>query len=470
MDANKVLSLFKEITKIPRESAHEELIIEYLKDFAAKNNLKCKVDAASNVLITREAHPSRKNDPTIVLQAHTDMVCEKIASSNHDFAKDPINYIIKDGWMIAPETTLGADCGIGIAAALALLESNKALPKLECLFTASEETGMDGAFGLQPAFFEGKTLINLDSEDEGELFVGCSGGITTNITIPFKKSAPAKDRKAYRIEVFGAIGGHSGDDINKHRASALVLLFRELYSLVATGYEPQIIDIDGGGKHNAISREAHATVVLNANPSALIDEFKSALRIEYGSIEPGLDVSIREVKIGNALSVKDSAAFIASLAAAPHGVLEMSHDIPGLVETSTNFASLHIVEDKFAIVASQRSSIVSACLAAAEKFSAAFASLSGVEIEYTGKYPGWKPNLDSAILEKTVAAYKELFDVEPVVRAIHAGLECGLFLEKYPDLDMISFGPTLRGVHAPGERLDLASLEKFVLLLNKVLQ
>lgn len=464
MNSDNVLSFFKEITKIPRESGHEEQIIEYLKDFAAKRGLECREDDAKNVLIIKEASAGRENDPTVVLQGHTDMVCEKTESSTHDFAKDPINYIIKDGWMIAPETTLGADCGIGVAAVLALLDSGDSLPRIEALFTSSEETGMDGAFGLQSGFITGKILINLDSEDEGELFVGCSGGLTTNVAIPYELSEKP-ERKAYEIRISGALGGHSGDDINKHRASALILLFRELYSLL--GDNPQIVCIDGGGKHNAISREAKAVVYLDNAP--VLESFAQALKVEYGSVEPELAVSCREVEAGNAMSLKASKELICALAAAPHGVMEMSPDIPGLVETSTNFASIHMCEGNFEIVASQRSSIVSATEATAAKFAAAFACLDGVKITYSGAYPGWKPNLDSAILAKTVQAYKDLFNVDPVVRAIHAGLECGLFLEKYPDLDMISFGPTLRGVHAPGERLDLKSLDKFVLLLDKVL-
>lgn len=474
MNSEKILSIFKEITRIPRESGHEEKIVEYLVNFAKEHGLEYKTDDVNNVVITRPASKGYEDRSTIVLQGHTDMVCEKNAGVEHDFAKDPIRYVIEDGWMIAKDTTLGADCGIGVAAQLAALIDPAPCGKIECLFTSSEETGMDGAFGLKPGFITGKTLINLDSEDEGELFIGCAGGLDTTAVFNYIPEPLPADAKCFSVRIFNGVGGHSGDDINKGRANAVQLLARFLNDCLSSAdFKLSLCCIDGGNKRNAIARESSATVALTGDEAAFKsdwDSFSADVKGEYSVTEPDLSFALESVPAPAFTFDTDSAMrIVRGLYAAPHGVLAMSADIPGLVETSTNLASVKVLEgNKVRVGTSQRSSITSARRAAAAKVEASFL-LAGAEVTHEGEYPGWKPTLDSEILRRSVASYKKLFGVEPAVKAIHAGLECGLFLEIYPDLDMISFGPTLRGVHAPGERLDLASLDKFTLLLDDIL-
>ena len=474
MNSEKILSIFKEITRIPRESGHEEKIVEYLVNFAKEHGLEYKTDDVNNVVITKPASKGYEDRSTIVLQGHTDMVCEKNAGVEHDFAKDPIRYVVEDGWMIAKDTTLGADCGIGVAAQLAALIDPAPCGKIECLFTSSEETGMDGAFGLKPGSITGKTLINLDSEDEGELFIGCAGGLDTTAVFSYIPEPLPADAKCFSVRIFNGVGGHSGDDINKGRANAVQLLARFLNDCLSSAdFKLSLCCIDGGNKRNAIARESSATVALTGDESAFKshwDSFSADVKGEYSVTEPDLSFALESVPAPTFAFDTDSAMrLVCGLYAAPHGVLSMSADIPGLVETSTNLASVKMLEDnKVRVGTSQRSSITSARRAAAAKVEASFL-LAGAEVTHEGEYPGWKPTLDSEILRRSVASYKKLFGVEPAVKAIHAGLECGLFLEIYPDLDMISFGPTLRGVHAPGERLDLASLDKFTLLLDDIL-
>ena len=472
MNSEKVLSFFKEITKIPRESGHEEHIIAYLQDFAAARNLECRTDEAGNVLIVKEAAPGYEQVPAIVLQSHSDMVCEKNEGVEHDFAKDPIRYVIEDGWMIAPDTTLGADCGIGIAAQLALLDSTLPCGKIECLFTVSEETGLDGAMALQPGFFSGKVLLNLDSEDEGEIFVGCAGGLDTTAVFHYTEDPVCEDFEAEEIFVKDAMGGHSGDDINKGRANAVQLLGRFLYSI--TDLDWQLVKIDGGNKRNAIAREAKAVVAAEPDTLDIINERLEAYRAdvleEYGAIEKDIKVGYEECSCEGLAAIDEMTAWnlVTALCASPHGVLSMSQEIENFVETSTNLASVKMLESgMIRIGSSQRSCVTAARRAAAAKMEACFV-LAGAVVTHESEYPGWAPAAVSPIRDACVASYKKLFGTEPKVKAIHAGLECGLFTEKFPGLDMVSFGPTLRGVHAPGERLDLASLDKFVALLEEV--
>lgn len=474
MNSEKVLSYFKEITQIPRESGHEEKIVAYLQEFAAKHNLGCKTDKAGNVLITKEAAPGYEDVPAIVLQSHSDMVCEKNEGVEHDFAKDPIRYIIKDGWMIAPDTTLGADCGIGVAAQMALLVSDMPCGKIECLFTTSEETGLDGAMALEPGFFTAKVLLNLDSEDEGEIFVGCAGGIDTTAEFNYKNEPIQSDFVLQEVFVKDAMGGHSGDDINKGRANAVQLLGRFLYSILDLDW--QLVTIDGGNKRNAIAREAKAVIAAEEDTLEIInerlEEYAAEVAEEYGAIEKDLKVGYGESNLEKDSAIDEMTAWnlVAALCASPHGVLAMSQEIENFVETSTNLASVKMTEPGvIRIGSSQRSCVTAARRAAAAKMEACFV-LAGAIVKHEGEYPGWAPAAESPIRDACVASYKKLFGVEPKVKAIHAGLECGLFTEKFPGLDMVSFGPTLRGVHAPGERLDLASLDKFVALLVDVIK
>lgn len=473
MNSDKVLSFFKEITRIPRESGHEEKIIAYLQDFAKERSLECKTDEAGNVLIIKKASSGHEDIPAIVLQSHSDMVCEKNEGVEHDFTKDPIKYVIENGWMIAPDTTLGADCGIGMAAQLALLDSDLECGKIECLFTVAEETGLDGAMALQPGFFTGKTLLNLDSEDEGEIFVGCAGGLDTTAVFHYSEEEVFEDFVFEEIYVKDAMGGHSGDDINKGRANSVQLLGRFLYSI--TDLDWQLVKIDGGNKRNAIAREAKAVVAALPDTLEIINErleaYAAEVLEEYGAIEKNIKVGYTECSLDNAKAIDEMTAWnlVTALCASPHGVLAMSQEIENFVETSTNLASVKMTEPGvIRIGSSQRSCVTAARRAAAAKMEACFV-LAGAIVTHESEYPGWAPAAVSPVRDACVAAYKKLFGTEPKVKAIHAGLECGLFTEKFPGLDMVSFGPTLRGVHAPGERLDLASLDKFVALLKEVI-
>ena len=468
MNSESVLSFFKEITRIPRESGHEEHIIAYLQKFAAERNLECRTDKAGNVLIVKEAAPGHENVPAIVLQSHSDMVCEKNEGVEHDFAKDPIRYVIEDGWMIAPDTTLGADCGIGIAAQLALLDSDLPCGKLECLFTVAEETGLDGAMALEPGFFTGNVLLNLDSEDEGEIFVGCAGGIDTTAEFHYTTEPLQEDFELQEVYVKDAMGGHSGDDINKGRANAVQLLGRFL------DLDWQLVIIDGGNKRNAIAREAKAVIAAEPDTLDIINErleaYEADIKEEYGAIEKDLKAGYAEYTGPEAEAIDEMTAWnlVAALCASPHGVLAMSQEIENFVETSTNLASVKMTEPGvIRIGSSQRSCVTAARRAAAAKMEACFV-LAGAIVKHEGEYPGWAPAAESPVRDACVASYRKLFGTDPKVKAIHAGLECGLFTEKFPGIDMVSFGPTLRGVHAPGERLELASLDKFVALLTDV--
>ena len=472
MNSESVLSFFKEITRIPRESGHEEHIIAYLQKFAAERNLECRTDKAGNVLIVKEAAPGHENVPAIVLQSHSDMVCEKNEGVEHDFAKDPIRYVIEDGWMIAPDTTLGADCGIGIAAQLALLDSDLPCGKLECLFTVAEETGLDGAMALEPGFFTGNVLLNLDSEDEGEIFVGCAGGIDTTAEFHYTTEPLQEDFELQEVYVKDAMGGHSGDDINKGRANAVQLLGRFLYGILDLDW--QLISINGGNKRNAIAREAKAVIAAEPDTLDIINErleaYEADIKEEYGAIEKDLKAGYAEYTGHEAEAIDEMTAWnlVAALCASPHGVLAMSQEIENFVETSTNLASVKMTEPGIIrIGSSQRSCVTAARRAAAAKMEACFV-LAGAIVKHEGEYPGWAPAAESPVRDACVASYRKLFGIDPKVKAIHAGLECGLFTEKFPGIDMVSFGPTLRGVHAPGERLELASLDKFVALLTDV--
>lgn len=461
MNSERILEIFKEITRIPRESGHEEQMQAYLQDFARAHALACRTDAVGNVCITKEPAPGKEQAPTLVLQGHQDMVCEKLKGSAHDFGKDPIEYVIEDGWMIAKETTLGADDGIGVAAMLALLESDLPTGRLECVFTVSEETGMDGAFGMEPGFFTGRTLINLDSEDEGQLFIGCAGGLDTFATFRYTTGTLRPGYKTAVLRIAGALGGHSGDDIDKERINAVQTMARFLDGEYPHGL--QLIHLEGGGKPNAIARECEAVVAV-PDPAAAARRFAAfgeEVRAEHFQSDPDARFTCETAPAEMPpMADADALRLIRALFACPHGVEAMSQDIPGLVETSTNLASIRMEEGVAHIVTSQRSATASARRMMGAKVAAHFL-LAGAEVDHASEYPGWKPNLHSRILEVSVASYRALFRTEPEVKAIHAGLECGLFGEKFGDLDMISFGPTLRGVHTPGERLDLASLEKF---------
>ena len=474
MNTEKVLHFFREITRIPRESGHEEKIVAYLQQFAASRGLECKTDKIGNVMIGKPASKGYEDRPAVVLQGHTDMVCEKKSTSDFDFSKDPIQFVIEDGWMIAHDTTLGADNGIGVATAMAILDDDSIEhPRLECLFTVSEETGLDGARAVKKGFITGKTLINMDDEDEGYFCVGCAGGNDTVGTFTYREKKLLPGAVVTRFSIGGGQGGHSGDDIDKNRINGVQQIARFVNE--AFQYRVDICEIAAGNKRNAIARGGDVVLAIPArNESkvvALFNDFAARLKAEYTVTDPGLFFTAEPVtwKKG-AIDGGTAHRLVRALLSIPHGVIAMSADIPGLIETSTNLASVKMDKGhKILVGTMQRSSVNSQRIFLAERV-AAVMQLAGAKVRHSDGYPGWKPNMQSHVKDVCVESYKRLFGHEPVVRAIHAGLECGLFTEKFPDMDMIAFGPTLKGVHAPGERLDLASLDRFWAVLLDVLK
>jgi len=460
-----VFHYFDEVCQVPRPSKKEEKIRAYLLDFAKKHNLEAKTDEAGNVLIKKAASAGMENLKTVILQSHIDMVCEKNKDTEHNFETDPIQTYIDGEWLRAKGTTLGADNGIGVATELAVLASDdiKHGP-IECLFTVDEETGLTGAFALKEGSMNGDILLNLDSEDDGELFIGCAGGANTTAIYPFPTEKAPQGWFFFRVSVKGLTGGHSGDDISKNRANANKLLNRFLVQTMQK-YGMRLADIEGGNLHNAIPREAHAlcAVPMEYKEAVRVDLniFISEIENEYSATEPNLSMDLEsEAPVEYVMEQKAMERFLLSIYAVHHGVYAMSQDIPGLVETSSNLASIKVCDGTIKVVTSQRSSILSSRKDMSQMVSAAFI-LGGATVTTGEGYPGWKPNPSSEILKIAVESYKRLFGVEPKVKAIHAGLECGLFLQKYPSLDMVSFGPTLRGVHSPDERMLIPTVEKF---------
>lgn len=475
LNPQPLFNYFEDICQVPRPSKKEEKIRTFLLDFAKEHNLAAKTDEAGNVLIWKPATPGRENSPTVILQTHMDMVCEKNSDKKFDFDNDPIEPVVIDGWVKANGTTLGADCGIGIAAQMAVLTSTEIKHgPIECLITVDEETGLTGAFALQPGFMTGSVLLNLDSEDEGEIFIGCAGGIDTLVSFSFKKEKVPENFAAVRFSVSGLLGGHSGDDIHKNRGNAIKILNRFLWK-ISREFSIGLNTIDGGNLRNAIAREASAIVVVPENEKKNLlktfEKFSSQVKFEFELNEPKLTLKAKECAVPEyIIDTKTRKKLLNALYACPHGILEMSSRMEGMVETSTNLASVKFSEgDKILVTTSQRSELESRKYFASEMVRSVF-ELAGAQVTHSDGYPGWTPNPASKILETTVKSYKKLFGTEPAVRSIHAGLECGLFLEKYPNLDMVSFGPTIKGAHSPDERLDIHTTEKFWKHLVDVLE
>ncbi len=459
-----VFDCFAQVNRIPRPSKREEKMIEFLKSFGERLGLPTKVDEAGNVLITKPATPGFENRRTVVLQSHMDMVCEKNADSSFDFMKDPIEAYVDGEWLKAKGTTLGADDGIGVAMQMALLEATD-IPHgpIECLFTRDEETGLTGAAALKPGFMTGDYLINLDSEDEGQIFVSCAGGARTSAEFDFTEVPVPEGYFGFRVEVKGLTGGHSGDDINKKRANANKLLVRFLLDAFKK-YDLYLVDIQSGGLHNAIPREGFAVCAV---PMADKEQVRvdlnllaAAVEEEYSRTEPGVAFVLESAPVaGTAIDKDTTRRLLLALQAMDNGVFAMSQDLDWLVETSSNLASVRKEDGKVVINSSQRSSVASARENMSATVRAVF-ELAGACVVTNEGYPGWKMNPNSALLKVAVDSYRRLFSAEPKILAIHAGLECGLFSEKYPHLDMISVGPTLRGVHSPDERLHIPSVQK----------
>ncbi len=459
-----VFEFFGEILSVPRPSKHEAKMTEYLMNWAEQRGLEHERDEIGNVIIRKAATKGMENKPWVCLQSHIDMVCEKNSDKNFDFMKDAIEPRIEGQWLMATGTTLGADDGIGVATALAILNANDiAHGPIECLFTVDEETGLSGANALSPNALKSRILLNLDSEDEGEMFIGCAGGVDTLAKLPFDKEDTPQGAY-FRISVKGLKGGHSGDDINKGLGCANKLLNRILWE-ADKEMDMRLACFNGGNLRNAIAREAYADVVVTEQEAEdlkqLVEKFASDLKYEFRSTEPNMQISIEGIeKPAFVVDMLSQDNLLNVLYACPHGVLSMSREIPNFVETSTNLASVKTEDNHFFITTSQRSSVESAKVAAASRVESCFL-LAGADVEHTDGYPGWAPNTDSHVLKVAVDTYKKLFGKEPVVRAIHAGLECGLIGEKYENMDMISYGPTLRGVHSPEERLEIATVELF---------
>ncbi len=461
-----VFRYFEEICQVPRPSKHEEKMVAFLKAFGEKHGLETKADEAGNVLMRKPATPGMENRKTVVLQSHVDMVCEKNNDVTHDFMNDPIETYIDGEWLRARGTTLGADNGIGVATELAILtDDTLEHGPIECLFTIDEETGLTGAFALQEGFFSGDILLNLDSEDEGELFIGCAGGVDTVAEFSYREVDVPQGYFCCRVQVKGLKGGHSGGDIHLGRANANKLLTRFL-TQCADKYDLYLCQIDGGNLRNAIPREAHALIALpEADKHALrtdLNIFAAEVQDEYHVTDPDMELTLESEPFHPRAIDRDTAQrLLQALYACPHGVYAMSQDIPGLVETSTNLASVKMRPGNvIRIETSQRSSTASAKQDIARMVRTVF-RMAGATITFGEGYPGWKPNTHSEILEVATESYRRLFGTEAKVKAIHAGLECGLFLDKYPALDMLSFGPTLQGVHSPDERMLIPSVQRF---------
>lgn len=470
-----VWQYFEEICLIPRLSKNEGKIRNYLLGFAAGNNLESKEDEAGNILIIRPPSPGMEDKKTLVLQSHLDMVGEKNADHPHNWATDPIIPIVNGSWVTADGTTLGADDGVGIASQMAILtDKNLRAGKIECLFTVDEESGMTGAISLKPDFFTGKMLINLDSEDEGILFIGCAGGMDTVGTIKFTPEPVPAGTAALEISVTGLHGGHSGDEIHKGYGNSVKIMNRILWNL-ANEYNISLSDFDGGNLRNAIPREAFATIVVDKTSAdkvrEWINDFQTTILEEFRDIETELKISVRDAELPEFIMDRENQTkMLSSLTCCPHGAIAWSKEMDDLVETSTNLASVKFTEgNTITIVTTQRSSIESSKIDVASMVETCL-KLAGAEVVHSDGYPGWRPNMTSEILKITKDSYKKLFGKEPAIRAIHAGLECGLIYQKFKGIDMISFGPTIRGAHTPEEKIEISTVQMFWDLLIDVIK
>ena len=466
---------FEQILKIPHGSGSEKAFGEHVLAHAKNLNLSASKDKVGNIIVRKPASRGKETSAGVVLQGHLDMVNEKNSSSAHDFAKDPITAEVKDGWMHARGTTLGADNGIGIAAALAVMEDTSLVHgPLEFLFTVEEETGLTGARDIQPGALLGKFLLNLDSEEEGTYTIGCSGGGDSEISLPLKRKA-SRLKNAYRLKISGLRGGHSGLDITQGRANALKLLAR-LLSQAAPRIPLELLKIEGGNKRNAIPREAWADILLDPAKipafQAFLDKAGADIRFEYGSVEKEFQGRLEKIPLKKSdapLTPASQSALVAFLDACPHGVLRMHPEIAGLAETSTNLALIRCAKSKAEIICSSRSPIAPA-LEAARGMLKSLAGIAGARIRQPESYPGWAPNLQSPLLQTMKDVYRKTFGKEARIVAVHAGLECGIIGEKFPGMDMISLGPTITHPHSPEEGVDIASVGVFWKLLTSALR
>lgn len=467
LEPKQVWSYFHELTQIPRPSNHEDKIRDYVENFGKSLGLETLRDSAGNIIIRKPATAGMEKCQGVILQGHLDMVPQKNNDKNHDFEKDPIETHIDGEWVRANGTTLGADNGIGVAATMALLASaDIAHGPIEGLFTATEETGMDGANGLEAGILQGDILINLDSEDEGELYVGCAGGEDVSVKFDYKEKKTPKGCSGVILSVTGLKGGHSGIDIPLGRGNANKIFFRILAE-TACQLDARLSSIEGGNLRNAIPREAFGTLVVKNKKItdfvSLVDEITGVIKKELAVTEPDLMVTLEPVDAPKTvIDRKTQERLIKAIIAAPNGVIRMSDTMPGLVETSTNMAIVKSDQKKktIRIACLMRSSVDTAKEELANRMWAVF-SLAGAKVKFSGAYPGWKPNMDSPILKTMQEVYNNKFGKIPEIKAIHAGLECGILGGKYPNWDMISFGPTIRHPHSPDEKVNIPTVKKF---------
>ena len=459
--AKSVWEYFRQVNRIPRGSKNEKQIIDWLKGLAKSRNLACRSDDVDNVIIELPATKGCEKSPAVVLQSHVDMVCEKTPESKHDFTKDPIELVERDGWITADGTTLGADDGVGVALALALIDEKISHPKLELLFTVDEETGLTGANGLKPGFITGKYLINLDGEDKS-FIVGCAGGEQTEIRLPLEFSPVPDSFACFDLKILGLHGGHSGIDIDKQYANAIQLLARTLKGL--QNFDFRICDIEGGTVHNAIPRDAKAIIYFDASKlnaaKKMLVEIESLFKKEFIKTEPNLKIEINVITSQQSAIRNPQSKIVNLLSSLPTGVYRMSSEFEGIVEASSNLAKVEILRDdnQLLILTSQRSLEKSSLAEITAKITG-MAKSAGAKVETIGGYPSWKPDVNSSLLKRAKEIYRKLNNKEPEVKVVHAGLEPAVIGEKIPGIEMISVGPTIKNPHSPQERVDIASVD-----------
>jgi len=464
---------FDKILTIPRGSKNEQAMGEYVIEVAKKHGLEYKQDETGNIVVKKPGTSGHESAPITILQSHLDMVCEKNADVEHDFTKDPIKPRQEGDYLYATGTTLGSDNGIGVAAALAVMESKDIEHgPMEFLFTVDEETGLTGAGSLREDLLEGRRLINMDTEEEGSLYVGCAGGAGVNLDVNLKRESAPSDTVALDVKLHGLLGGHSGVDIHLQRGNATKLLARALNRAFREA-SFRLVTFNGGNMHNAIPREAFATVAV---PKSKRDAFEKALKEEFTAIqsefkpaEPNMKYTIAEGDADDVLDEASTETVLNMLNALPHGVLAMSYDIPDLVETSSNLATVRTDNGTLKVHVSNRSSVDSAIEAIQQRV-ASIGTLAGAKVEEVEGYPGWKPNMDSQVLKVAQEVHKNILGEEPEIKAVHAGLECGIIGEKYPGMDMVSLGPQIEYPHSPDERVRIGSVADFYKLLVGIIE
>ncbi|MBP7077502.1 MAG: aminoacyl-histidine dipeptidase [Bacteroidales bacterium] len=474
LEPKQVWKHFHSLTQIPRPSKKEAKVIAFMKKFGEDLGLETIVDEIGNVIIRKPATKGMENRKGIILQTHLDMVPQKNSDNPHDFEKDPIKAYVDGDWVTADGTTLGADNGMGAAATMAVLESKDLVHgPIEALFTIDEETGMTGAENLKPGVLKGDILLNLDSEDEGELYIGCAGGVDVNVSMDYAQIPAPKAYEAFLVSLKGLKGGHSGMDINVGRANSNKLMARFLNHCIYH-FDFKLAKFEGGSLRNAIPREAFATLLIKADEvkkfKAEVELFDKIYSTEFARTEPDLKLSLAPAEMPKMVAADNfKEKMIKTVFACPHGVERMSDSMPGLVETSNNLAIVKIIDGLFTVNCLVRSSVDSAKMGTMYKIGTIF-DLIGADVKFEGAYPGWKPNTDSPILKTMQSVYQKLYGKVPEVKAIHAGLECGILGAAYPNWDMISFGPTIRYPHSPDEKVNIASVGKFWNYLTETLK